>query len=179
MKIVALRDLKRGDEVCFFYPSTEWSMSQPFTCWCGASECLKTIDGAKNTPKLKMDRFYYANHIRELLEERDSYTVPFDKDPIYPHILEIVRGDHYSSKAVSKKSFQKDETICEMVGITDGVKRWTSVQIDIDRHIELNSELVYMNHSCDPSVRIDTKNLRIVANRDIRIGDELNFFYPR
>lgn len=26
--------LKEGDELTFFYPSTEWSMAQPFDCLC-------------------------------------------------------------------------------------------------------------------------------------------------
>lgn len=32
----ALRDIKEGDVLEFFYPSTEWDMAQPFECSCGA-----------------------------------------------------------------------------------------------------------------------------------------------
>lgn len=32
----ALRDIKAGDVLEFFYPSTEWNMSQPFDCSCGS-----------------------------------------------------------------------------------------------------------------------------------------------
>lgn len=28
----ALRDIEVGDELCFFYPSTEWAMDSPFQC---------------------------------------------------------------------------------------------------------------------------------------------------
>lgn len=32
----ALRDIQPGDELSFFYPSTEWEMAQGFECKCGA-----------------------------------------------------------------------------------------------------------------------------------------------
>ena len=35
-EVVALRDIAPNEEISFFYPSTEWSMTQPFACFCGA-----------------------------------------------------------------------------------------------------------------------------------------------
>jgi SET domain-containing protein len=67
----------------------------------------------------------------------------------------------------------------DIIGITDAPKRWTSVQFGRHRHIELNSELVYINHSCDPTVIFDVKNNKLVAAKDINVGDEFTFFYPR
>jgi hypothetical protein len=46
MQLVCLSPLNQGDEFTFFYPSTEWDMIQPFTCYCGYSNCLKQIQGA-------------------------------------------------------------------------------------------------------------------------------------
>ena len=46
LALVALTDLRAGDELVYFYPSTEWHMAQPFFCACGASDCLGRIDGA-------------------------------------------------------------------------------------------------------------------------------------
>lgn len=31
-KLVALRDIQPGDELCCFYPATEWVMDNPFVC---------------------------------------------------------------------------------------------------------------------------------------------------
>lgn len=45
-QLVALRDIKHGEELCFFYPSTEWSMASPFECACGSSVCCGRIAGA-------------------------------------------------------------------------------------------------------------------------------------
>lgn len=59
-------------------------------------------------------------------------------------------------------------------------KRWSTVQVSKGKHIELNSALMYMNHSCDPSLEIDTDmmEVRVSKARDLKIGDELSFFYP-
>lgn len=59
-------------------------------------------------------------------------------------------------------------------------KRWSTVQVSKVRHVELNSALMYMNHSCAPSLEIDTDmmEVRVSKERDLKIGDELSFFYP-
>lgn len=61
-----------------------------------------------------------------------------------------------------------------------GQKKWSTVQVSQDKHVELNSALVYMNHSCRPSLEIDTglMEVRVAKDRDLQIGDELTFFYP-
>ena len=43
MQLECLRNVTPGEELTFFYPSTEWHMDAPFTCLCGSSECLQTI----------------------------------------------------------------------------------------------------------------------------------------
>lgn len=37
MRVVEHRELKEGDELNFFYPSSEWEMRQPFECQCQAT----------------------------------------------------------------------------------------------------------------------------------------------
>ncbi|KAI8910979.1 hypothetical protein EDD86DRAFT_189428 [Gorgonomyces haynaldii] len=110
-----------------------------------------------------------------------EYLVPWDiNNPRYPGIVKIiVSQDDFSSKATVAKGFKKGQVIAKITGHTfDATKRWTSVQVGKDMHIELNSELVYMNHSCDPSVKLDTTQFEIVALRDLEPGDEISFFYP-
>jgi hypothetical protein len=45
--VIALRDIACEEELSFFYPSSEWDMSQPFVCNCGSQQCLGIIQGAK------------------------------------------------------------------------------------------------------------------------------------
>ncbi|KAF2680923.1 hypothetical protein K458DRAFT_421252 [Lentithecium fluviatile CBS 122367] len=61
--------LKAGDELTFFYPSTEWSMSQPFDCRCQEAECRGVISGAKDTSPEILKRYWLNVHIEELLKE--------------------------------------------------------------------------------------------------------------
>lgn len=46
MQVIALENIHPGDELTFFYPSTEWDMAQPFQCFCGHPGCLGMIEGA-------------------------------------------------------------------------------------------------------------------------------------
>lgn len=65
-------------------------------------------------------------------------------------------------------------------GTETTTKAYSSVQVAEDRHIELNSALLYMNHSCEPSVEVDTAKMeiRVSRYRDLKVGDHLTFFYP-
>ena len=46
MQLVALTEIAMGQELTFFYPSTEWEMTESFQCSCGAAQCLGKIAGA-------------------------------------------------------------------------------------------------------------------------------------
>ena len=46
MFLESLQDIEIGDQLTFFYPSTEWKMEQPFTCICGYTKCIGLIEGA-------------------------------------------------------------------------------------------------------------------------------------
>ncbi|KAB2110738.1 hypothetical protein AG0111_0g1300 [Alternaria gaisen] len=64
--------LKEGDELTFFYPSTEWSMAQPFNCLCKTGECAGEIKGAKDMSREVLGRYWLNKHIDEMLAERDG-----------------------------------------------------------------------------------------------------------
>lgn len=62
--------LKVGDELTFFYPSTEWSMAQPFECLCKTSECKGRITGARDMPREVLGKYWLNGHIEEMLAEK-------------------------------------------------------------------------------------------------------------
>ncbi|KAH6682751.1 hypothetical protein B0J14DRAFT_468551 [Halenospora varia] len=66
--------LKAGEELTFFYPSTEWDMAQGFDCFCGHKECKGKITGAKDMPAEKLEGHFLNAHIRNMLEERDGIS---------------------------------------------------------------------------------------------------------
>jgi hypothetical protein len=67
-EVVALRDIAANEEITFFYPSTEWSMTQPFTCFCGAACCLGQIQGAIHLPKPALAKYRFAEHVHRNLQ---------------------------------------------------------------------------------------------------------------
>ncbi len=65
MLVFAARDLEPGDELTFFYPSTEWEMSSPFICLCGAPNCIHVVAGARFLPLSTLEQHFLNHHIRE------------------------------------------------------------------------------------------------------------------
>lgn len=71
-KLVALKDLAVGEELVFFYPSTEWLMVQPFQCLCGSKDCLGVIQGASLLSEEEALRYDINPHIRALMRQAST-----------------------------------------------------------------------------------------------------------
>ena len=69
LQMVARRDIEQGEELSFFYPSTEWEMDAPFICLCGASNCIHVVAGARFLPLSTLENHYLNRHIRDLMIE--------------------------------------------------------------------------------------------------------------
>jgi hypothetical protein len=67
MLVFAARDLAPDDELTFFYPSTEWEMSSPFICLCGAPNCIHVVAGARFLPLSTLEQHFLNQHIRQLM----------------------------------------------------------------------------------------------------------------
>lgn len=72
MEIVALKQIAEGDEMTFFYPSTEWDMVQPFKCHCGTSRCLGEIRGAAHIAPEIIQTYTLTRFIQQQLHDRSS-----------------------------------------------------------------------------------------------------------
>lgn len=66
MAIEASARIRAGDELTFFYPSTEWELARPFICRCRAPQCIHLVAGAKYVPIDTLGRYFINSHIREL-----------------------------------------------------------------------------------------------------------------
>jgi hypothetical protein len=73
MQLVCLAEVNTGDEFTFFYPSTEWEMVQPFTCYCGAANCLNTIEGAAHIKDNVLEQYRLTDFIKRKLKNRQQY----------------------------------------------------------------------------------------------------------
>lgn len=72
MQVIALKEIQPGDELLFFYPSTEWDMAQPFDCFCGTSECLHRIQGAAHLSDEEAMRYRLTQFIQEKIQQRTA-----------------------------------------------------------------------------------------------------------
>ena len=69
LQMIARRDIEQGEELSFFYPSTEWEMDAPFICLCGASNCIHVVAGARFLSLSTLENHYLNKHIREMMIE--------------------------------------------------------------------------------------------------------------
>ena len=69
LQMIGRRDIAEGEELSFFYPSTEWEMDAPFICLCGASNCIHVVAGARFLPLSTLENHYLNRHIREMMIE--------------------------------------------------------------------------------------------------------------
>ena len=72
MEIVAVKEIAEGDEMTFFYPSTEWDMAQPFKCLCGSRNCLGEIKGAAHIPPHIISTYKLTLFIQQQLHDRSN-----------------------------------------------------------------------------------------------------------
>ncbi|KAE8417294.1 hypothetical protein BDV36DRAFT_296322 [Aspergillus pseudocaelatus] len=68
VRVARDRPLSVGDELTFFYPSTEWDMVQPFNCFCGSQNCLGLIAGSQDMGASVLSRYWLNPHVKQLLE---------------------------------------------------------------------------------------------------------------
>ena len=64
MRLIAIKDIEAGDELRYFYPSTELKMAQPFSCECGSKNCLGEINGAHSIPKDVLKNYIVSDFIK-------------------------------------------------------------------------------------------------------------------
>jgi hypothetical protein len=107
--------------------------------------------------------------------------------PSHPELLAVhtaLDPNSYSSSAYSLVSLPAGAIFAPLTfpPLTRSSKAYSSVQISRTEHIELNSDLVYVNHSCSPSLEFDIGKMEVRVARDreggLKVGDELTFFYP-
>lgn len=75
MQLVALRELSKEEEMTFFYPSTEWEMTQSFNCYCGSPVCIGEIRGAAFLSKEAQEKYRLTDFIQQQLAKRAARKV--------------------------------------------------------------------------------------------------------
>ncbi|WP_318728427.1 SET domain-containing protein-lysine N-methyltransferase [Roseofilum sp. Guam] len=65
--VKAARKIEIGEELSFFYPSTEWSMDRGFDCICESENCLGYIQGASHLPRSVLGQYQLSDYIQKKL----------------------------------------------------------------------------------------------------------------
>ena len=68
MQLIALKRIEIDEELRFFYPSSEWKMTQSFVCNCSASNCLQLIQGAAYLSSDVVKHYQFSDFIKQQLE---------------------------------------------------------------------------------------------------------------
>ncbi|KAK3897518.1 hypothetical protein C8A05DRAFT_38928, partial [Staphylotrichum tortipilum] len=87
--------------------------------------------------------------------------------PSHPDVQEVIVNEAaFTTKSISRVAlppfglFAKfDFPPCTEVP----APTYATVQMGRDRHLDLNSDLLYINHSCEPSLIFDTGNMNVIA----------------
>lgn len=66
--LVALKRIREGEELYFFYPSTEWKMDRPFACHCGSEKCIGFISGAHALSPEQLSHYCLSPYIKSKLD---------------------------------------------------------------------------------------------------------------
>jgi len=75
LTVTAARDITPGEDLNFFYPSTEWEMDRPFICQCGEQQCVRLVAGAKYLSIDALSRYFFNDHIREMLVSSSTISI--------------------------------------------------------------------------------------------------------
>ena len=80
----------------------------------------------------------------------------------------------------ANRDFKKGELVVRSSGKVISCQTEHSIQLDWDRHLDVDPPARYMNHSCNPNLGIRTNGNGFpdfVAMRDIKKGEELTWDY--
>lgn len=113
-----------------------------------------------------------------------SALIPNWKQPSHPSIQEVISSssDDFTTKSVSKVALKPFALFAKLEFPPCTLAEeptYATVQIGLAQHLNLNSDLVYINHSCEPSLIFDIPSQSVIAGPNgLQIGQELTFFYP-
>ncbi len=75
MQLESLNDIEAGEELCFFYPATEWRMAQQFVCNCGKPNCVGLVQGAADTPTEVLNKYKLTDFIKSMAAQYKAFLL--------------------------------------------------------------------------------------------------------
>ena len=75
MQLECITDIEAGEELRFFYPATEWRISQQFICNCGKPSCVGLIQGAADTPTEVLNKYKLTDFIKSMAARYKAFLL--------------------------------------------------------------------------------------------------------
>ena len=100
-----------------------------------------------------------------------------------PSYIKLVNIQNKGKGLISKKHMKKGVIVLKFdEGVTirpNSTASITALQIDEDAFLDSEPKQIrdFLNHSCDPNVRIDFDKMGCVSIQEIKPGDEITFSY--
>jgi hypothetical protein len=77
MQLECISDIEAGEELCFFYPATEWRMAQQFVCNCGKPNCVGLVQGAADTSSEVLNKYKLTDFIKSMTAQYKTFLLLF------------------------------------------------------------------------------------------------------
>jgi hypothetical protein len=74
MQLIALKEILPDEEMTFFYPASEWKMTQPFNCYCGSKYCIGEIKGAAFLSRSEREKYRFTDFILQQFSKRANFS---------------------------------------------------------------------------------------------------------
>jgi hypothetical protein len=75
MQLECISDIEADEELRFFYPATEWRISQQFVCNCGKPSCVGLIQGAADTPTEVLNKYKLTDFIKSMAARYKAFLL--------------------------------------------------------------------------------------------------------
>lgn len=89
-----------------------------------------------------------------------------ESQPSHPGLFQVsYKPGSFASGCESLKAFSAGAMITRLRGASKGVKAYNTLQCGSEPtdHIHLHSDLVFVNHSCDPNMAFDLSDRKSVV----------------
>jgi hypothetical protein len=79
--LVAMRDIKIGEEVCFDYAMSDTMPYDEFNCGCGSKNCRRTVGGNDWQKPVLQKRYagYFAPHVQRKIDAQRTEKRNFER----------------------------------------------------------------------------------------------------
>lgn len=116
-----------------------------------------------------------AAHVVKTWRSIDRFFIMTSESAQASHsnLLKVVRtSGRFATYASSLIALPAGAPFCELITRPVDDVSYDTLQISKHKHVRLDSDLLYLNHSCDPSLELDTEIMlvRVARKKPLKVG---------